>query len=70
MRPSVIVGVILIALGAFGLVRGGFTTQKDVVKVGDVKVTAPETQTIPSWASILAIVLGVGVIAVGARSKA
>lgn len=70
MRPSAIIGVILIVLGAYGLIKGGFTTQKDVVKVGDVKITAPEEQAIPTWASILAIVAGVGIVAVGARKRA
>ena len=70
MRASSIVGIILILLGAYGLIKGGFTTQKEVVEVGDVKITAPEEQTIPSWASILAIVVGIGVVAVGARRNA
>lgn len=50
MRPSLIAGIALIVLGVFLLVRGGsFTTQKDVVKVGDVKLTADEKQSIPPW---------------------
>jgi hypothetical protein len=43
-----IAGIALLLLGVFLLIRGGsFTTQRDVVKVGDVKLTANERQSIP-----------------------
>lgn len=71
MRPLVIVGILLIALGAFVLVRGGsYTSKKDVLKVGDLKVTADEKESIPPWAGGIAIVGGVVLIAAGARRPA
>ena len=69
MKPIMIVaGLVLIALGAVVLVRGGtFTSKRDVLKVGDLKVTADEQQTIPPWVGGLAVIVGIGVVAAGAR---
>lgn len=71
MRPAGIVGIILIILGAFVLLRGAsYTTKRDVLKVGDVKVTADEQQTIPPWAGVLGIVAGAGLLVAGAKKRA
>ena len=71
MRPTGIGGILLILLGAFILLRGGsFTTKRDVLSVGDLKVTASEQQTIPGWAGALAVVAGVGLLVVGVKKRA
>lgn len=71
MRPMIIAGIALIGLGAFVLLRGAsFTSRRDVLKVGDVKVTADEQQTIPPWAGGIAIVAGIACIASGSRRRA
>ena len=71
MRPLLIAGVLLLALGAFVLVRGGsFTTRRDVLKVGDVKITADEQQSVPPWVGGLALLAGLGLIVSGARRRA
>jgi len=70
MRPLTIAGIILIAFGAFVLIRGGtFTSRRDVLKVGDVRVTADEQQSIPPWAGLLAIVAGGALAVVGGRRR-
>lgn len=70
MRAPVIIGVILIVLGAIVLVRGGsFTTKENVLEVGDLTISADEKQTIPPWAGILSIVAGAVVIGAGARKQ-
>ena len=71
MRPMGIAGIILIFLGAFVLLRGGsITTKRDVLSVGDLKVTASEHQRIPGWAGALAIVAGVGLVVAGVKKRA
>ncbi len=72
MRGLMIIGVLLLLAGGYILMRGGsFTTQKDVLKVGDaVKITADEKQAIPSWAGWVGVVAGIGLIAAGAQKKA
>lgn len=68
MRASVIIGIVLIALGGIVLVRGGsFTTKRNVVEVGDLSISADEKQSIPPWVGILSIVAGAVVIGAGVR---
>ena len=71
MRPTLIGGIVLIVLGIFLLVRGGtFTTRKDVVKVGDIKLTADDKQAIPPWVAYIGIAAGAGLLLAGARRRA
>ena len=70
MRPLSLAGIALICVGAFLLIRGGtFTTRRDVLEVGDVKLTANEKQTIPPWVGGVAIIAGVVVVAAGMRQR-
>ncbi|GAB1578604.1 hypothetical protein [Bordetella petrii] len=71
MKPATIVGIVLIALGAAALVYKGFDykSEETVLQIGSVKATA-ETEksvTIPTWAGIAAIVVGVLVVGLGRR---
>jgi hypothetical protein len=71
MRAPIIVGALIIGLGAFVLLRGAnFTSRRDVLKVGDVKITADQQQSVPPWAGAAAIVAGVAIIVAGARRRA
>jgi len=71
MKFSVIVGVLLIALGAIGLVYKGFSyeSKETVAKIGPIEATAETTKEvpIPEVLSIVAIVVGIGVVAIGAK---
>lgn len=70
MRPLSLVGIALICVGAFLLIRGGtFSSRRDVLKVGDLKVTANEEQTIPPWVGGVAIIAGAVVVAAGMRQR-
>jgi len=73
MKASVIVGVLLIALGAAGFVYKSFSykSEETVAQIGPLKATA-ETEkniAIPDVLSIISIIAGVLVIAIGSRSK-
>ena len=71
MRPSILAGIALIAVGAFLFLRGGsFTTREDVIKVGDLKVSAEERHPLSPWIAGVAVVGGIVLIAAGARSRA
>lgn len=71
MRPNLIAGIALIVLSVFLLVRGGsFTTRKDVVKVGDVKLTADDKQSIPPWVAYIGIAAGAVLVLSGTRKRA
>jgi multisubunit Na+/H+ antiporter MnhC subunit len=61
----------LIALGAAGLVYKGFSyeSKETVAKIGPIEATAETTKNvpIPEVLSIVAIIVGIGVVAIGAR---
>jgi hypothetical protein len=73
MKSSVIVGILLIALGAAALVYKNFsyTSEETVLQIGSLKATAETEKNIPipNILGIIAIVAGVVVIAVGSRGK-
>ncbi len=70
MRPLVLVGIVLAAIGGFLLYQGGsFTTRDKLVEIGDVKLTADKKHPIPTWAAGLAIVAGLGLVVAGAAQK-
>lgn len=73
MKSSVIVGVLLIILGAAALVYKNisYTTEETVIQIGSLKATAETEKNIPipNVLGIIAIVVGVVVIVVGGRGK-
>lgn len=73
MKATTIVGIVLIGLGILGFVFGGisYTHEKKDVDLGPIQVTHKETKTFPvsPVLSTVALVAGVGLVIVGARSK-
>ena len=73
MKTSVLIGVLLIALGAAALVYKNFsyTTEETVVQIGSFKATAETEKNIPipNVLGIVAIVAGIVVISVGGKRK-
>jgi uncharacterized membrane protein len=71
MRPLTLVGILLVALGAFILFRGmSYKSKDEVLKVGDLKASVTEKHAVPTWAGGLAIVAGVVLIAGGMKRRA
>lgn len=71
MKIATIAGIVLIAASAFVLMRGGsFTSSRDVVDVGGLKVTAEEQHPIRPWVAGLALLGGVALVVTGVRRKA
>ncbi|HMH56575.1 MAG TPA: hypothetical protein VK535_09990 [Gemmatimonadales bacterium] len=71
MRPLTLVGILLLALGAFILFRGmTYKSRDQVLKVGDLKASVEEKHAVPTWAGGLAIVAGVVLIAGGMKKRA
>lgn len=71
MKSSLMIGLLLIALGVAGLVYKSFsyTTEETVVQLGSLKATAEvENQVpVPTVLGVIAIVAGVIVIAIGSK---
>lgn len=71
MRIPTIIGVVLVGVGAYLFFQGGvFTTTEDVLKVGDLKVTAQESHPIARWIAGAAVIGGLSLVASGMRRKA
>lgn len=71
MRISIIVGIVLIVAGAAVLLLGGtFTSQREVMQVGGMTVSAEEQHFVPPWVAGVVIVAGVVLVGVGVRRKA
>jgi len=64
MKPTIIVAIILIALGIAALAYQGitYTTRENVVDLGPIKVTAEKTKTIPLTPIVGAIVIVGGIV--------
>jgi hypothetical protein len=71
MKPLALVGVVLIVLGAIGLVVANvsFTERKTVLDAGPIKITQDQEKTvpIPTIAGIAAIVVGLALVFAGRR---
>lgn len=66
-----VIGVVLIAAGAIGLVMGSFsyTRESEAVKLGPLalSVERKETVNVPVWAGVGAIAVGVVLLLMGGR---
>ncbi|MBA8884496.1 hypothetical protein [Dokdonella fugitiva] len=66
----VLAGVILIALGAAAFTgKLDFTHDKEVVKIGELSASVKEEKSVPQWLGGVGVVVGLGLLAVGAMRK-
>lgn len=72
MKPLVIAGIVVAALGAFVLFTGGlsFASQESVLSIGDLEVSAEERHVIPPWVGGAAIVGGLLLVGAGVWRRA
>ena len=70
MKPQSIIGILLIVFGAFVVFKGlTYRSQTDSVRIGDVRITAEQRRTIPTWVGVAALVGGLVVLTAGARGR-
>jgi len=73
MKPSTIIGILLIVLGIIGFAVGGFsfTHEHQDAKIGSLNIEHKQTSTvpIPPILSGIALVGGIALVVVGARSR-
>jgi uncharacterized membrane protein len=69
MKPAIVIGIVLILLGIVALSynRITYTTKEKIVEIGPLQATAEKEKSIPLPPMLggLALVAGVGLIAVG-----
>jgi hypothetical protein len=72
MKPTVLVGIVLIVLGAIALAYQGitYTTREKVIDLGPLKATVDTQKTIPlpPVLGALALAGGIVLVVVGRRS--
>ena len=73
MKPATIIGLILIVIGIIGFAVGGFsfTHEHQDAKVGPLNIEHKQTSTvpIPPVLSAIALVGGIALVVVGAKSR-
>jgi hypothetical protein len=70
MRPQALIGIILLALGAFIVFRGmSYSSRDEVLKVGDLKASVESKKAVPTWAGGVAIVAGIVLLAAGMKRR-
>ena len=68
MRVLQIVGAILILGGLFVLIKSpSYSSEKSVLKIGDVEAKVSQERAIPPWLGGAAVVAGAVLLVVGAR---
>jgi len=68
MRVLQVLGAILILGGIFVLIKSpSYSSEKSVLKIGDVEAKVSQQHAIPPWVGGGAAVLGVVLMVVGAR---
>jgi len=59
MKPQLIVGILLVVLGAFIVFRGlSYGSQHSVIQVGDLKASIDAQRPVPTWIGGVALVGG------------
>jgi hypothetical protein len=70
MKPQVILGIVLVGLGAFIVLRGlSYGSGRSVVRVGDFQASVEEQRAIPVWVGGVAFVGGLLLVGVGFGSR-
>ena len=71
MKATTVIGALLIAAGLFVLINGAsFTRDKTVLKAGPLEANVEKKESIPPWTGGVALVVGIGLVAVGLKSRA
>jgi hypothetical protein len=70
MRPLSLIGILLLAVGAFIVFRGAtYKSRDEVLRVGDLKASVEEKRAVPTWLGGAAMVAGVVLLAAGMRRR-
>jgi uncharacterized membrane protein len=70
MRPLTLLGILLMAAGAFLLFRGAsYSSRENLVEIGGVEVTAERERPVPAWVGAVVAVVGLGLVVAGSRPR-
>ena len=70
MKPQLIAGILLVALGAFIVLRGlNYGSERSVLRVGEFQTSVDVQRPSPTWLGVVAIVGGMLLVGAGARKR-
>ena len=70
MRPTMIIGALLILAGGIVIAGGVRYTQKhDVVDLGGIRISADEKKPIPTWVGGVAAIAGLALVFAGGKKR-
>ena len=68
MKPLTLVGILLMAAGAFLVFRGAsYSSRENLVEIAGVEVSAERQRPIPTWVGAVVAVVGLGLVVAGSR---
>jgi uncharacterized membrane protein HdeD (DUF308 family) len=70
MKPMVLAGIVVAALGVVVLSRGlSYPTHRTSMHIGDLEASVQEQRTIPVWVGVVAVVGGALMIGADLRNR-
>jgi hypothetical protein len=70
MKPLILAGVVVAALGAFVLFRGiSYPSHRTTLRVGDLEASVQEQHALPRWLGVAALAGGALMIGAGLRGR-
>jgi hypothetical protein len=70
MKPQLIVGILLVVLGAFIVFRGlSYGSEHSAIQIGDVKASMEARRSVPTWVGGVAIVGGALLVGASLRRR-
>jgi hypothetical protein len=70
MRSQLVVGILILVLGAFIVFRGlNYGSQQNVIQVGDMRASVEARRTVPTWVGGVAIVGGALLVGASLRRR-
>lgn len=66
----ILAGIILVAVGIAAFTgKLNFTQDKEVVKIGGLSASVKEDKSVPQWLGGVGVLVGLGLVVVGAMRK-
>jgi drug/metabolite transporter (DMT)-like permease len=70
MKPWLLAGIVVAALGVFVLARGiSYPSHRSVMRVGDLEASVQEQHAVPAWLGVVAVAGGALMIGAGLRGR-
>ena len=68
MRILIVLGILLIALGGYMILQGvSFTSERSVLRVGELEASLEERKSVPGWVGGVVVVAGLALVIAGGR---